>query len=157
MNAAVGKENLSLADAAGIKDDLPGSRITGVIFVADLEIIVAERDPDPLAAPADMNDMALEGQTLEEGFAGLRGQFGFESGAENERAGSNFEIGHGVGFRLLELLSTLGYSGRGGPARGAFALLRRKVLPIASRSGPRGRKYSISTAIGISSPGWARL
>ena len=127
------------------------------VLVADLEIIVAERDPDALAAPADVDDLALERQPRKERGAGFRRQFGLQLRAEDEGAGGNFQFGHCMSSRLQDLLSPSGYSGGGGPARGAFAVLRRKVLPIASRSALRDRKYSVGAAIGISSPGGARL
>src|SRR3954449_7656798 len=59
MHPAIGQENLGFADAAGIKDNLARRGIAGVVFIADAEIEIAERQPDPLAAPAHMDHLAF--------------------------------------------------------------------------------------------------
>jgi hypothetical protein len=60
MHAAISEQDLSLADPAGIKNDLTRRRIGCMVLVPDFEIHVAERDPHAFAAPADMDDVALE-------------------------------------------------------------------------------------------------
>src|SRR6185369_399626 len=72
VHAAIGKQYLRLADAAGIENDLARRGIAGVVLVGDAEIEIAERHPDPLAAPADMDRLALERHRLAKGGHGLR-------------------------------------------------------------------------------------
>src|SRR6202030_1254427 len=52
VHAAIGEQNLGLADAAGIEDDLARRRIAGVVLKAQPEIELAERNPAAFAAPA---------------------------------------------------------------------------------------------------------
>src|SRR5580700_5550410 len=47
---AVGKQDLGLADAAGIQQKLTRRRVAGVVFVTEVHVEVAERDPRRLAA-----------------------------------------------------------------------------------------------------------
>ncbi len=72
MHAAIGEQDLGLADAAGIEDDLARRRIAGVVLVGDAEIEIAERHPDALAAPAHVDRLALERHRLAEGGDRLR-------------------------------------------------------------------------------------
>src|SRR5689334_14782374 len=44
-HAAIGKENLGFADAAGVKDDLTGRGKARVVLVAKAEIEIAQRNP----------------------------------------------------------------------------------------------------------------
>src|SRR6185437_7106192 len=69
---AVGQQELRLADAARIEDDLARRRVAGVVFKRDAKIELAERDPDAFAAPANVNDLADERHVLEEGRHSLR-------------------------------------------------------------------------------------
>src|SRR5947209_18137529 len=94
VHAAIGEENLGLADPARIEDDLPRRRIAGVVFVTDAEVEIAERDPDPLAAPAHVQDLALERQVLGKCRAGLRRRFSLERLVENERTGRHYQYRH---------------------------------------------------------------
>jgi len=66
VHAAIGDQQLRLANAAWIQQDLPRRRIAGVILVRYPEIEVAERHPDRLAAPAHMYALAEEGQAFDE-------------------------------------------------------------------------------------------
>ena len=43
MHAAIGEQNFGLADAAGIKNDLAGRRIAGVVLEADPQRELAQR------------------------------------------------------------------------------------------------------------------
>src|SRR4029077_4176109 len=70
MHAAIGEQDLGFADAAGIKDDLAGRAIACIIFVSDAEIETAERHPNRRAAPAHVNDLALERHCLAKRGAG---------------------------------------------------------------------------------------
>ena len=94
MHAAIGQQDFGLADAAGIKDDLAGRGIAGVVLVGDAEIEVAERHPDPLAAPADMDRLALERHRLAKRRHGLRRQLLLEAGLEGEFAGADNQLAH---------------------------------------------------------------
>src|ERR1700716_2148255 len=94
MHAAIGQQDLGLADAAGIKDDLAGRGIAGVVLVGDAEIEIAERHPDPLAAPAHMDRLALERHRLAKGRAGFGRQLFLETGLEREVAGADNELVH---------------------------------------------------------------
>src|SRR5258708_8391143 len=91
---AIGQQNLGFADAAGIKNDLPGRWIAGVVLVRDAEIEIAERHPDPLTAPAHMNGLALERHCLTERRGGLGRQLFLETGGECEVAGADNELAH---------------------------------------------------------------
>ena len=97
MHPAIGEQDLGLADAAGIEDDLAGRGVAGVVLVADAEIELAERHPDALAAPAHMHDLADEGQVPEEGGAGLRRGVQLELRIEGEGAGGDDQLAYGHG------------------------------------------------------------
>src|SRR3990167_1523691 len=86
-DAAIGDEDLGLADPARIDDDLAGRRIAGVVLVFDAEVAVAEGDPAPLAAPADMDDPLAVGKEFLEGRAGFRRPLLLEPRLVGERAG----------------------------------------------------------------------
>ena len=58
--AAIREQDLGLADAAGIEDDLAGRGIGRVVLLARLGIHFAERNPHGLAAPPDMDALAHE-------------------------------------------------------------------------------------------------
>src|SRR4030081_1975110 len=94
MHAAIGEQNLGFADAAGIEDDLAGRGIAGVVLVRDAEIEIAKRHPDPLAAPAHMDRLALERHRLAKGRAGLGRQLFFKTGLERKVAGADNELAH---------------------------------------------------------------
>src|SRR5438445_10525732 len=94
MHAAIGQQDFGLADAAGIKDDLARRGIASVVFVGDAEIEIAERHPDPLAAPAHMDDLALERHRLAECGAGPGREVFFKAGLEGEVAGADNELTH---------------------------------------------------------------
>src|SRR3979411_800084 len=94
MHAAIGQQDFGFADAAGIKNDLAGRGIAGVVLVRDAEIEIAERHPDPLAAPAYMDSLALERHRLTKSGAGLGRQLFFETGMERKVAGADNELAH---------------------------------------------------------------
>src|SRR6202035_879362 len=94
VDAAIGQKDFGLADAAGIEDDLAGRGIAGVVLVRDAEIEIAERHPDPLAAPAHMDGLALERHGLAKGRAGFWRQLFLETGLEGEVAGADNELAH---------------------------------------------------------------
>src|SRR5487761_2349122 len=92
VHAAIGQQNLGFADAAGIKNDLTRRGKAGVVLIADAEIEIAERHPDPFAAPAYMDSLALERHRPAESRAGLGCQLFFETCLEREVAGVNDEL-----------------------------------------------------------------
>src|SRR5262249_60460363 len=60
VDVAVREQDLRLADAARMEDDLARMRVAGRVLGAEPEIEVAERDPARLAAPAHVDDARLE-------------------------------------------------------------------------------------------------
>src|ERR1700716_4605452 len=92
VHAAIGQQDFGFTDAAGIKDDLSGRGIAGVVLVTDAEIEIAEWHPDPLAAPAHMDRLALERHRLAERRAGLGRQLFLETGREYEVTGAGIEV-----------------------------------------------------------------
>src|SRR6187431_656842 len=107
MHAAIGQQDLGLADAAGIEDDLARRRIAGVVLEADAEVEVAERKPDRLAAPADMDHLALERHRAAERGAGLGGRSIFKTCVEREFAGADNELAHPIASLFPKLRSRL--------------------------------------------------
>src|SRR5581483_9989344 len=88
---AVREEQLRLADAAGVEQQLAGSRVAGGVLGADAELADAPRYPVRLAAPAAVDDPVLE---REEGAKrrDRRGRVGLlEAGAEGEAGGDDLE------------------------------------------------------------------
>ena len=71
---AVGEQDLRLAVAAGVKQNLAGGRVTRRVLKADAELEVAERNPRRLTAPARLDQLALERQDALEGGAFQVGQ-----------------------------------------------------------------------------------
>src|SRR5713226_5232076 len=122
-NAAIGDEDLGLADAARVDNDLAGRREARVVLVAEAKIKIAERDPARLAAPAHMDDALAIGQEAGELRAGLRCRYAFEARGEAERAGGDANRLHGA------LSSAVGRSGA------VKLAMKRKSTPalIASR------------------------
>src|SRR5665213_2372769 len=56
---AVRKQDLGLADAAGIQQQLAGSGVAGGVLVAEVEVELAEWNPASLAAPTGLDDLCL--------------------------------------------------------------------------------------------------
>src|SRR6185369_5612713 len=94
MQAAIGQQDFGFADAAGIKDNLAGRGIAGVVLVGDAEIEIAERHPDTLAAPAHMNGLALERHRLAKRRHGFWRQLLLETGLEGEFTGAYNQLAH---------------------------------------------------------------
>jgi hypothetical protein len=76
--------------------------IAGVVFVRDTEIEIAERHPDSLAAPADMDSLAFERHCLAERRAGLRSQLFLEARLEREVSGVDNESAHLLNLAIIE-------------------------------------------------------
>src|SRR4029079_13554498 len=106
-HAAIGEQDLSLADATGIKDDLTRRRIAGVVLVSDAEVAIAERDPHRLPAPAHVHHLALERHVLEECRTGLRRGFALEPRIEGVGASGDLQLTH-----QWNSLSRAGWLGR---------------------------------------------
>src|SRR5579863_4828064 len=94
MHPTVGQQNFGLADAAGIKDHLARRRVAGVVLIADAKVQIAERHPDPLAAPAHMDKFAVERHCLAEGRTSFGRQLFFETGLEREVPGVDDQSAH---------------------------------------------------------------
>ena len=94
VHAAIGQQNLGFADAAWIKDDLARRGVAGVVLVRDAEIEIAERHPDPLAAPSYMDSLALERHRPAESRAGLGCQLFLETGLKGEVPRMDNELAH---------------------------------------------------------------
>src|SRR5205807_6559477 len=56
VRVTIREQDLGLADAARVEDDLARVRIAGRVFWPEPEIELAEGDPAGLAAPADVDD-----------------------------------------------------------------------------------------------------
>src|SRR5882724_10182216 len=97
MYPAIGQQNLGLADAARIKDDLTRRGIAGVVFIPDAKVEIAERKPDPLAAPPDMDHLTFERHRAAKRGTGLGRQLIFETCLEREVAGTDNELVHPMG------------------------------------------------------------
>src|SRR3954451_16098292 len=93
--AAVRQEDLGLAEAAGVEEDLPRRRVARVVLEADADVELAERDPGRLAAPAHVDHLLLERQQLRERRARLRRALLLEARPERVWAGRDPEHGHG--------------------------------------------------------------
>src|SRR3954454_25328722 len=97
--AAVRQEDLGLAEAAGVEQDLPRRRMARVVLEADADVELAERDPGRLAAPPHVDHLLLERQQLREGGARLRRAILLEPRLERVRPGGDLQHGHGISPR----------------------------------------------------------
>src|ERR1700722_7931082 len=122
MHAAIGQQDFGFADTTGIENDLAGRWIAGVVFVRDTEIEIAERHPDPLAAPADMNSLAFERHGLAERRAGLRSQLFLESRVEGEVSGVDNELAHLLNPAIIERVSLPAPATSGKPCLGSTSM-----------------------------------
>src|SRR6267378_7385257 len=164
MDAAIGQQDFGFADAAGIKNDLAGRGIAGVVLVRDAEIEIAERHPDPLAAPAHMDRLTLERHRLAKGRAGFGRQLFLETGLKREVSGADNELAHtkfsGLGapatFIAAEYTGSKEHSSRR-PNPGLFTVRRGCRLPLgagqvfqsrAPRSAPGSRRKKVSRFAG---------
>src|ERR1700689_3825817 len=100
MHAAIGQQDFRFANAAGIKNDLAGRRVAGVVLVRDAEIEITEWHPDPLAAPADMNGLTFERHCFAERRTGLRRQLFLEAGLECEVSGVDDQLAHSLNLAV---------------------------------------------------------
>src|SRR3954467_5586586 len=82
---AVREQDLGLAEAAGVEQDLAGRGVARVVLEADADVELAERDPCRLAAPAHVDDLLLEREQLRERDARLRRALVLEARPERVR------------------------------------------------------------------------
>src|SRR6185437_1692586 len=95
---AVSKNDLSLAIAARVEQNVADRRMARVILEADrhavvLQLEVAERHPAAFAAPAHVDELLAVGQQLEERGHGMR-RVGMGFGSEDVAAGGDSKSGH---------------------------------------------------------------
>jgi hypothetical protein len=93
-DAAIGEQDLGLADAAGVEEELARRRIARGILIAEAEVEIAEPDPARLAAPSHMDQVLLVRQLAREFVAGARGPRRVQARREAERAGGDANICH---------------------------------------------------------------
>src|ERR1700730_5737442 len=99
-NAAVGNENLGLAQPAGVQEDLAGSRIAGLIFIRQAKIEGAERNPAGFPAPSHVDDALAIGQQRFELGACLRGGLRLPPRDEGKGTGLDADEGQAVSPRV---------------------------------------------------------
>ena len=128
MRAAVGEEDLGLAQAAGVPEDLARGRVAGGVLglAVEADVEVAERDPGRFAAPADVDDLRVKRQQALEGRDGLGRLLGLQRALEGEGAGGDGQ--HGA----ASLRAT-------GSAAAAAARLRQASAPRSSVRTTRAR------------------
>ncbi len=98
---AIGEQNLGLADAARVKQDLTRCWETGVVFETQAQIERAEGDPAGLATPSNMDDaFPIRQQTAKFG-AGKGGSLILEFCPEGKCAGSDLQLAHTATCFLL--------------------------------------------------------
>src|SRR5262245_20690531 len=94
--AAVGEQDLRLADAAGIEEELAGGRVARVVLVTEPEVALPERHPGGLAAPARLDQPLAPRQQLQEELTGGRSRRLLQPRAEHQRPDPDPDHGHGV-------------------------------------------------------------
>src|SRR5215213_1398110 len=96
QGAAVGEEDLRLAVAAGVEQDLAGRGVARVVLEAQPGAHVAERDPGRLPAPAYVDDLLAEREQPLERLAGPRGVLALPAGREGEGPRGDRQIAHAL-------------------------------------------------------------
>src|SRR5207247_6918207 len=86
LGRPVREQDLRLADAAGIEEQLPRPRVRGRVLRADPDVELAERDPAGLPAPAGVDQLALQRQQPPEGRDRSRRRALLEPGLESRAA-----------------------------------------------------------------------
>src|ERR1700722_19206356 len=148
MHAAIGQQDFRFADAAGVENDLAGRRIAGVVLVRDAEIEIAERHPDPLAAPADVDGLAFERHRLAERRTGLRRQLLLETRPEREVSGMDNQLAHLSNLAIIERISLPPCVNPGKPCLGLTSMdegekPQRSVAPGGSLELPFAAAFEI--------------
>src|ERR1700694_2355218 len=117
---AVREQDLGLADAAGVEQQMSRRRVTRVVLEAEAEIEVAQRDPGGLTAPPRLNEAGPERQHGDELRARCRSPLPLLASSDPQLGDPDPQAGHAA-------MATL--SDRGGPS-GLLGPFRR------GRSGP---------------------
>src|SRR5205807_4977639 len=97
----VGEEDLGLAQAAQMEEEVAGAGVAGGVLVGEVQVEIAERDPGGLAAPAGLEEVGVQRQHVEDRGAGAGGGVG-------EEAGGEVEAGHADVDRLRHRTATGG-------------------------------------------------
>jgi hypothetical protein len=100
-HATIREQDFGLAEAAGIENELAGRRVARGVLNRKIQRLVAERDPAPFAAPADMDDLLAVGQQGLEIGAGLRRQVRLQARTEAERACGDIQVGQLIAPSML--------------------------------------------------------
>src|ERR1700722_14612469 len=91
LNPAVRQQDLGLTDPAGVEQNLPRSGVAGMVFKAETEVEIAERNPTRLPTPPHVDDAFAIRQQLAKPRAGFRcGRF-FETSGELVWASGDIE------------------------------------------------------------------
>src|SRR5258707_13078438 len=88
---AVRKEDLGLAHAPGIEEQVARRRVAGVVLVTDVEVELAKRDPGRLPAPARLDDLRVQWQHRLELGAALWRELGLEARDETQPRDPDFD------------------------------------------------------------------
>src|SRR5207244_3182630 len=96
-NRAVGQQDLGLADAARMEQDLARRRIARRVLIAEPEIERTQWNPACLAAPPDMDQALAVGQHRLEPRTGLRRGGALEPCGKGEPPDADVDIGHAGG------------------------------------------------------------
>src|ERR1051325_4566617 len=138
---AISEEDLSLADAAGVEEDLPRRREARRVLMAEPEIEPAERDPAGLTPPPDMDQpLAVRQQPLETG-AGQRRRFPLEPRREGVRPRVDRDVGQATTYwaatpaSLRRILASNSSATRASLSRSAAAsIFANSIAPIAAKA-----------------------
>ena len=118
IEGAIGPDDLGFANAPRIKQHLPRRRMAGVVLPRQIEMIVAEWNPNSFPAPAHMDEFGAQRQKFLECSARLWCSIQLEFGCERKRAGLNGNIGQGsVSLRNLYLVVCFTEAGLDPPLR----------------------------------------
>src|SRR5690349_8860157 len=155
-DGAISQQDLRLADAAGVEQDLARGREARRVFMAEAEIEPAERNPAGFAAPPDMDQpLAVRQQPLETG-AGQRRRFPLEPRREGVRPRLDRDVGQATTYSaatpasLRRILASNSSATRASLSRSAAAsILANSIAPIAAKASCTfGPQRPISLTVG---------
>src|SRR2546430_159160 len=89
---AVREQDLRLADAARVEQEMTWRGVAGVVFVPKVQVELAERDPGRLTAPARLDDLGLQRQHRLELGATLGRESGLEARYEAQPRDLDFDL-----------------------------------------------------------------
>jgi hypothetical protein len=95
-HAAIGEQDLGLANAAGMEKELTRDGVACRVLVAKAEIKPAEWDPACLSAPPHVDQTLALGQHALKSGASQRGRRAFKPSPELERAAGDTDIYHAI-------------------------------------------------------------